>query len=116
MELSALSEVLLATGVLLLVCAYIFRRFPPKAINGLYGYRTPRSRRSEEAWAFAQKLSSLLLLRFSVGLVIVGLISLLIDTSDWLWWVPMGILLALLFGGFGFLFYHTERTLHKRFD
>lgn len=38
-------------GILMLV-------FPPKKINGLYGYRTSASMKSQERWDFAQKYSA----------------------------------------------------------
>lgn len=31
----------------------VFLRWPPKEINGAYGYRTARSMASQEAWDFA---------------------------------------------------------------
>ncbi|MBX2955616.1 MAG: SdpI family protein [Cyclobacteriaceae bacterium] len=40
----------LMLGPLMVVLSYIFKRFPPKKINPVYGYRTPRSMRSQEAW------------------------------------------------------------------
>ncbi len=43
----------LIIGPLMLVLALLFRKFPPKKINDLYGYRTARSMKSEEAWAYA---------------------------------------------------------------
>jgi len=33
----------------------LLAKFPPKKINHLVGYRTPRSRKSQEAWEFAQR-------------------------------------------------------------
>ena len=43
----------LMLGPLMVVLSYIFMRFPPKKINHIYGYRTPRSMRSQEAWVCA---------------------------------------------------------------
>lgn len=42
-------------GPLLLILSYLFKRFPPKKINHLYGYRTPRSMQSQEAWNCANQ-------------------------------------------------------------
>ena len=49
---------LLLVATLLLPCmmlaiGLLWRRHPPKDINSLYGYRTPRSTHSRAAWAFA---------------------------------------------------------------
>lgn len=42
----------------MLVLAFLFKRFPPKKINHWYGYRTPRSMRSNEAWDCANTYSA----------------------------------------------------------
>ncbi|QOI97015.1 MAG: SdpI family protein [Flammeovirgaceae bacterium] len=48
----------LMLGPLMLVLSFLFKQFPPKKINHWYGYRTPRSMRSQEAWDFANRYSS----------------------------------------------------------
>lgn len=48
----------LLLGPMMLVLAFWFKRFPPKKINYLYGYRTPKSMRSQEAWDFANRYSA----------------------------------------------------------
>lgn len=52
----------LAIGPLLLILALIFKAFPPKKINWAYGYRTSRSKKSQEAWDAANKYSNDLML------------------------------------------------------
>lgn len=44
---------LLLTPLTMLLIGRSFKNHPPKEINGIYGYRTKRSRQSEEAWEFA---------------------------------------------------------------
>jgi uncharacterized membrane protein len=51
-------------ALILLVVGVVFWTYPPKKINGLYGYRTTRSRKSQEAWDFAQRYSAKLLTIF----------------------------------------------------
>lgn len=48
----------LMMGPLILVLAVVFKRFPPKKINSIYGYRTPRSMKSQEVWDCANRYSS----------------------------------------------------------
>lgn len=48
----------LLLGPLLLVLAFIYKKFPPKKINSFYGYRTPRSMRSQESWDCANLFSA----------------------------------------------------------
>lgn len=38
---------------LMTVFGAVFLKHPPKDINGLYGYRTPRSMKNEDTWIFA---------------------------------------------------------------
>ncbi|MBP9920855.1 SdpI family protein [Proteiniclasticum ruminis] len=46
------------TGLLMgtmLFFGWIFIKHPPKDINFIYGYRTPRSTKNQEVWMFAHK-------------------------------------------------------------
>lgn len=95
--------------------AFILQKFPPKNINGLYGYRTSSSMRNQSAWDFAQKKSGRLLLRMGLSLLGVGVVFLFIPTAHWPVWVTPVLFLAFLFIGFGLLFYKVERALRKRF-
>jgi uncharacterized membrane protein len=68
-------------GVLMVAIGYLYKRFPPKTINNLYGYRTPRSMRTQAAWHRANAYCS--------GLMFTG--SLLI--------LPVQVLLYVVFDG-----------------
>ncbi|WP_235297523.1 SdpI family protein [Portibacter marinus] len=46
--------VLLTTGVSVWLIGIYVLKNPPKKINKLYGYRTPRAMRSQQAWDYAQ--------------------------------------------------------------
>lgn len=66
--------------VLMLVFGLIAWKHPPRTANSLYGYRTSRSMKSQEAWDFAQRyfgrlwfLMSLILL--PVSAVITALLA-----------------------------------------
>lgn len=56
----------LAVGPLLLVLALIFKANPPKKINWAYGYRTARSRKSQEAWDAANSYANELMLWIAI--------------------------------------------------
>lgn len=51
---------MLLVPTLLLVFGAILSRRPPKEANWSFGYRSPRSMASDEAWDFAQKLAGFL--------------------------------------------------------
>ena len=46
-------------ALILMVVGIVFWMYPPKKINEFYGYRTTRSRKSQEAWDFVQKWGNL---------------------------------------------------------
>lgn len=57
------------SGLLLFVTAFLFVKFPPKKINGLYGYRTLYSMKDQSSWDLAQKVSANYLLKGSLILI-----------------------------------------------
>lgn len=100
------------TGVSLVLIGIIVRKFPPKEINDLYGYRTKRSRASQEAWDFAQEYSNDLLIWVGAYNILIGCIGLFIATRE-----LTGVILSLLFLGLSvwYLYWKTEGELKKRF-
>ena len=65
----------------LLVGGIVFWMCPPKKINEFYGYRTTRSRKSQEAWDFAQRYSAKLMTIFGFAALIVGVAAHLFRNS-----------------------------------
>ena len=64
--------------LIFLVVGIVFWAYPPKKINEFYGYRTTRSRKSQEAWDFAQKYSAKLM-------TVLGLVALAVTSiAHWL--------------------------------
>jgi len=78
----------LITGAILVLTAALLRYKPPRNINWFYGYRTPRSMRSREAWNFAQQQSARLMGRSGAMLFLAG--------AAWLYVPPFGIWTELL--------------------
>ena len=58
--------------LILFVGGIVFWMYPPKKINEFYGYRTTRSRKSQEAWDFAQRYSAKLMTIFGLAALIVA--------------------------------------------
>ena len=58
--------------LILTVIGFAFWMYPPKQINEFYGYRTTRSRKSQEAWDFAQRYSAKLMTIFGLAALIVA--------------------------------------------
>ena len=57
-------------AIIVLVIPLIMIYYPPKSINGLYGYRTLRSMENQKNWDLAQEYSAKLLLKFSVVTIV----------------------------------------------
>ena len=41
--------------VIMLLVGLVFRKHPPKSINGIWGFRTRRSMKSQAAWEYANR-------------------------------------------------------------
>lgn len=67
-----LSLILIISGVIFYLAAFVHKRFPPKQINSLY--RTRTSMKNIESWNFAQNLSSKKMKNMSLRLIGLGLI------------------------------------------
>jgi uncharacterized membrane protein len=91
-----------------LVAGVIMLLFPPKKINGLYGYRTQRSMRNQESWDKAQRISAIKMIQISLA---AGSISFLLGISDWSEKFVAIFSLVISLMGLGYLFYVTEKKL-----
>lgn len=61
----------------------LFLKFPPKKINGLYGYRTTRSMKDQASWNYAHHYSGKLSMFYGVGsFVVTGIILILFPNLD----------------------------------
>ena len=100
------------TGASLFLAVIITWRFPPKKINDLYGYRSRRSKASQEAWDFAQSHSLELMVWVAVINTALAVPALFIEL-DTLYgvFISLGILLFSVL----YLFWDTERALKEKF-
>ena len=69
-----LSLILVVSGIIFCLAAFLHKRFPPKQINSFYGYRTRKSMKNIESWNFAQSLSSKKMKNMSFHMIGLGLI------------------------------------------
>lgn len=63
--------------VLMIVIGKVFIKNPPKKINGIYGYRTFRSRKNQETWDFAQQYFGKVWWKAGWGMLPLSVISML---------------------------------------
>lgn len=69
--------ILFLPSIILAFLSILWIKFPPKKINSIYGYRTPKSMKTEFKWNFANYFSSRYLLFFSLSFMIFALVCLL---------------------------------------
>ncbi len=99
---------LFLVGLVFSLAAFISMRFPPKKINGIYGYRTSRSMKSQENWDRAQRYSSRLMLKQGLVMLAIGGMLLALPITDE---VSAVISIALLIVSVIVLFVQTEKKL-----
>ena len=96
-------------AVIILGFPFYFLKKPPRKINSIYGYRTPRSMKDQETWDLANRTWAKNLFKYSVPVVIVQMAL----------WVLYDVGIS-LFGGcatwllaIGLAFYETEKRLDE---
>jgi uncharacterized membrane protein len=107
--MSSITYILTTNGVLFLL-AVIFWKFPPKKINGLYGYRTHKAMLNEKIWNFANTTFNKTFLMYS-GFSFLGGLLLASFSFKELTWEPMVlVMLSILVS-----IIKTERALSDNF-
>lgn len=61
-------------GILFAIGGLIFKIFPPKKINGVYGYRTNTSMKNQDTWNVAQKYAANSMIILGIVCVVLGFI------------------------------------------
>ena len=109
---------ILLIPLLMIIFGLVFRKCPPKEINYIYGYRTPRSTKSQETWDFAHKYMGRLWLLFGIIILIpsiIGMVLVIGLDEDTVGYTGMAITLIQLFVMM-IPIIPTERALKKNFD
>ncbi len=98
-------------------CAFMFllvwllKKFPPKKINHLYGYRTQGSMKNQATWEAANTYSTLVFFKIS-------LYSFLIPVALYFLYPQLNVLITIVTNTLLLLYvlYATEKHLKARFD
>lgn len=109
---NALFTIPLLTGVIFLMVGLIMMKFPPKKINGLYGYRTRSSMKDKERWDFAQSYSAKEFIKLGLLLALSGLLGLLFHPNES---IATFIGLSLMATAVIILIVRVEKAIKKRF-
>lgn len=100
------------TGPLFIVLGYYFAKFPPKKINNFYGYRTPRSMKSQEAWDFAQVYGAKKMMVAGLIMLAAGVLLLPFNLTEH---IAATLSIGILLGSAIWMIVVTEKQLKKRF-
>ena len=88
------SMIALLMPVILMIVGAVFHKSPPKKSNGVYGYRTTRSRKNQDTWDFSQKYAGELFWKIGWISVFVSVVECIV-----LWFLPelgQGILISIV--------------------
>jgi uncharacterized membrane protein len=110
--ISALFLVSFFTGLSFLIVALISSKWPPREINMLYGYRSRRARKSQEAWDFAQQFGNRRMFEIAFVQMAVGVMGLWIPLDQIVGLVISIVLMTLCLI---YLMATTEKELKRRF-
>lgn len=102
----------LLVGPIITIAGLIMFKFPPKEINGLYGYRTPASLKNQERWDFAQKLAAKEMIKLGMLLTCTSCVSLIFKINE-IGAVLIG--LSFMLSAFVLLLMRVERALKRKF-
>ena len=95
----------------MLLLVWLLKKFPPKKINHLYGYRTQRSMKNQSTWEAANTYSSLVFFK-------VSLYSFFIPVVLYFLFPQLNVLITIITNTLLLLYvlYATEKYLKSRFD
>lgn len=89
------NQILLFGGIIFMVMGAIMYVFPPKKINGLYGYRSGSSMQNQQKWDFAQTYSAKIMMFTGLAFLVLAPIKGLFKTNE-ATDVLLGIIISIL--------------------
>lgn len=113
--MNSISIVFLAVGVCYVIVGYIFKRYPPKKINSLYGYRTGKALHSQKAWDLAQPYAAKQMLIEGLIFLVFGIAAYFIPATESTLFVLLDVFLPIgsVLLGVGILIYKTEKYVDR---
>ena len=95
----------------MLLLGWLLKKFPPKKINHLYGYRTQRSMKNQSTWEAANTYSTLVFFK-------VSLYGFFIPVALYFLYPQLNVLITIITNTLLLLYvlYATEKHLKARFD
>lgn len=101
-----------STGLIFIIAGVFVLWFPPKTINGLYGYRTPNSMKSQARWDFAQHYSAKEMIKTGAILILTSILSFFYHPSVN---IAVGLSLGIMVALVTIMIIKTEIAIKKKF-
>ena len=92
-------------GVIFIVMGYFMSKKPPKEINNLYGYRTPRAMKNQKIWEYAQVYSAKVMMKYGGYFLLLCLPGYFMDIAPE---IATGAGLIVLLIGVAFMIFQVE--------
>lgn len=96
-----------------MLAGFLMLKFPPKKINGLYGYRTLSSMKNQERWDFSQKYAAVEMIKLGALLTLSSIIGLIYSPNGK---IAMVLGLALMILMVVFLLIRVEKAIKTKFS
>ncbi|MBD5502056.1 MAG: SdpI family protein [Lachnospiraceae bacterium] len=103
---------------LMIVIGKVFIKNPPKTINGIYGYRTSRSRKNQDTWNFAHLYCGKLWWKIGwvmLPLAVISMLPVIKKNDNIVGGVSAAVIMVECIAMFMTIFL-VERALAKKFD
>ncbi|GGH47766.1 hypothetical protein IA57_00350 [Mangrovimonas yunxiaonensis] len=101
-----------SSGLVFIAVGLIMLKFPPKKINGIYGYKTASAMKTQKHWDFAQKYAAKEMIKLGAVLSLLGGLGLTyFPTEKIALFLGMGLLIAMVVT----LFIRVEIAIKKTF-
>jgi uncharacterized membrane protein len=102
----------LIISMVFMLGGFLMMRYPPKKINPIYGYRTGRSMKTQEAWNFAQRVSARRMFLSGGAGLLIFMAATGMEFNEGVHSILMIVTLVLTIV---YLFYSVERDLKRKF-
>lgn len=100
-------------GVTSILAGFIMLKFPPKKINGLYGYRTSNSMKNQKSWDFAQIYSAKEIIKIGVINILLSSMGFIFNPTET---TSFTIGIAVLVMSISFLLFRVENAIQRNFN
>jgi immunity protein, SdpI family len=101
-----------SSGLIFMLVGFVMLKFPSKKINSLYGYRTNSSIKNQERWKFAQKYSSIEMIKLGGLLTLSAIIGIVYNPKGKIgMFLGLGLMILMVI----FLLIRVEKSIKKKF-